>query len=254
MTNGRADYVRHIIGFVRLSGMQLLAAVTAFNTVAVARAQDEWPRFHFGLAVGQAHHGPTLSDAGTPDEIPPAILSRFGSRDADSVTGWKVVAGFRPARVVGAEIEYVDFGEAEIPPPSGNAIVRTHLSMASRAEALVLTSLLFIPEPMSNIDVYGKVGVAKLDESFQVFALENSSVECRNPWCQFQRDVHQTDSRPYVGFGARFQLGPGALRIEYELIDRDNGDDTTMLSIGLAGEWPSRSPRRRERRSSGDAP
>jgi hypothetical protein len=45
------------------------------------------------------------------------------------------------------------------------------------------------------------------------------------------------DSHPYVGIGARFKEAgrAWAFRVEYEAIDGD-GEDTTMLSVGVAWE------------------
>jgi len=42
--------------------------------------------------------------------------------------------------------------------------------MKADANAWVLSALLFIPESSPTFDVYGKVGVAELDESFSAYA------------------------------------------------------------------------------------
>ena len=88
----------------------------------------------------------------------------------ESSKGGKVVAGFRPVRVVGAEISMSTsvrrrretlFSERYYP-------ALTVYSFKGKANATVLTALLFIPDPSPSFDVYGKVGVAKLEESFDV--------------------------------------------------------------------------------------
>jgi hypothetical protein len=45
--------------------------------------------------------------------------------------------------------------------------------------ATVLTSLLFIADPSPSFDVYGKVGVAQLEESFDVGVFRNRLVPLR---------------------------------------------------------------------------
>ena len=55
--------------------------------------------------------------------------------------------------------------------------------------------------------------------------------------CTFSSDVDQSDSGAYLGFGARFRIARAvAVRVEYEALDRDVGDNTTMLSLGIAWE------------------
>ena len=222
------------------TALAVLTAIAAFATTVELRAQDEdqrqdrnWRRFHVGAAVGQSHLGPDLASTGAP----PEILDRFGNRSPpDNPTGWKLVAGFRPARLVGVEVQYVEYGTAEIPPPSGNGIFRTHVDMESTADATVLTALLFVPMPSPAFDIYGKVGVAKLDETVRAHALLVGA-PCFPLACNFSGDKDQSGSHPYFAIGFRHEIGRMlAFRAEYEVVDRDSGDDTTMLSVGVAWE------------------
>jgi len=226
---------------MRASSLTALAAIAAFGTTGALRAQDEernqdegWRRFHVGVAVGESHLAPSLSSTGAP----PEVIERFGDRSPPDPTGWKLVAGFRPARVVGVEVQFIDFGTAEIPPPSGHGIVRTHVDMESSADATVLTALLFIPKQSPAFDVYGKIGVGKLNESFRAHALV---VEFGSPCypfpCSFSTDKRQSDAHPYFAIGFRHEIGrAAAFRVEYETIHGDAGDDTTMFSAGVAWE------------------
>jgi len=216
-------------------------ALVALNLACAGKAQDEngtadrdKPRFYVGAALGKAHLNVDLASTGAP----PLVLDRFVNRSPpDSTTGWKLTAGFRPVRVVGVELGYADFGEAEIPPPTGNGIIRTHVDMETSADAIMLAAVLFVPLRSPALDVYGKVGVAKLDESFQVHALV-SDPPCTPLTCtNFSNSGHNTGSHPYFGVGFRHEITRAiALRLEYEAIDRDSGDDTEMWSVGLAWE------------------
>ena len=99
----------------------------------------------------------------------------------------------------------------------------------------MLSALLFIPEASQSIDVYGKVGVADLDESFVASATDTRAAAGCRP---FSSSIEQSDSAPYVGFGGRFKIAREfALRVEYEAIDRDGGDPIAMLSLGIAVEF-----------------
>jgi len=169
----------------------------------------------------------------------------WGDQRTDDSKGWKVAAGFRPLRIVGAEIQYVDFGEDEVSKTRGfGAQVRTitdGLDMKASATAWVVSALLFIPERSPMVDVYGKVGMAALDESLEAHTFHITIGNCVISACprdDLYSDVHESDTRPYLGIGARFLVGRGAaVRVEYEAIDRDTGDETTMFSVGVGKEF-----------------
>ena len=228
------------------SSNQLLIVIAAFGTAGVVRAQDEaqvreWPRLHIGIAGGPTELGRSLSEIG-------GSLEQFwGDLPVESGTGRKLVVGFRPVRVVGAEIQYVDLGEGVasdsrrwplFSPTVPTTVQSIHLE--SSANARVLTALLFIPERATWFDVYGKVGIAELRESLEVHTWDQEPPECRYPvayGCTFDSEEEHTDTRPYVGFGARFKVARRwAVRVEYEAIDRDVGDNATVFSLGIAWE------------------
>jgi hypothetical protein len=218
----------------------MATALAAFSVGNAGLAQGEdpsadgaWPRFHIGAALGKSHLSGDLLSAGAP----PEVLERLGNRSPpDDTGGWKLAFGFRPARAVGMEIQYVDFGEAEIPPPTGNGIVRTHVDMETSADAIVLAALLFVPLRSRPFDVYGKVGVAKLDGSLRVHALVTGA-PCVPLACNFNADLDDTGTHPYLAVGLRHPITRGvAFRVEYEAIDGDVGDDTRMFSLGFALE------------------
>jgi opacity protein-like surface antigen len=222
------------------TSVPLLAAIAAFHTATAARAQ-EWPRYHVGVGIhtGEVDFETDWEGAGVPEFIRPTSW-----RESESGSPWRLSAGFRPLRVVGAEIEYIDLGDAKAEDGySTNASVGLgdHW-LKTKASAIVLTAVLFIPERSPSFDVYGKVGVAAYKESFDVH-VSNWTPMCRlqpfgqAPECLFDTEGHETNSQPYVGLGARFKVAPAwAVRIEYEAIDDDFADATTMLFLGIAWE------------------
>lgn len=221
-----------------MRSLVLLAAIAAFSTAGSVRAQEERPRFHVGAAVGESDLAWDWSQSGLPE--------RFWSDESmepDRVR--KVVAGFRPVRIVGAEIEYVVFDDAGMGARGrrlfggGQApLVYDQTSyMKAGAEAWVLSALLFFPEPSPSVGFYAKIGVADLDESFTASATTVECVpvvQCLNT---INSDVHRRDAGPYLGIGARFDVARAvAIRVEYEAIDRDVGDNVTMWSLGVGWE------------------
>jgi opacity protein-like surface antigen len=229
------------------SSIQLLVVISALGTSAVVRAQDaaqaqEWPRYHVGVGIhtgGKADFGTDWESAGVPEFIRPTTSVESGSE-----SHWRLSAGFRPLRVVGAEIEYIALGEAKAEDgySPNMSIARGDYWLKTKASATVLTAVLFIPDSSPSFDVYGKVGVAVYIESFDVH-VSNWTPMCRlqpfgqKPECLLDNEEHETDSQPYLGIGARIKIaGDWAARIEYEAIDQDVGDNTTMFSLGIAWE------------------
>jgi hypothetical protein len=216
-----------------------LAAIAAFGSDAAIAQDQEWPRFHVGVAVGESRLDRTLSEASE------ALAEIWGDKSIDDVTGWKVAAGFRPSRIVGAEIQYVEFGEDEVSDVDGYGAqvftITAGLDMKASTTAWVASALVFIPERSPTVDVYGKVGIAALDESLEAHHFNYVLGPCipisACPLNVQDSAVHESDSRPYLGIGARFKVARAlGVRVEYEAIDRDTGDDITMLSIGVAFE------------------
>lgn len=223
-----------------------MLALAAFGPPIVVRAQDEvqaedWPRFYIGIALGESNWRVDMSEGGLPENY---VIG--GSIESDNAL--KIVAGYRPIRFVGVEIQAIDFGEGKTNAQGGTAhdgggqvgIYYDKVSrMSASSDARVLSALLFAPESLRLVDVYGKVGVAVFDESLTVHGFDAHSPGCMPPTtCAFDNQVYQSDSHAYAGIGARFKIArAGAVRIEYEAVDRDGEDPTTLLSLGVALEF-----------------
>jgi hypothetical protein len=170
----------------------------------------------------------SLAEAGEP------LVGLFGDLELDDPTAWKLTAGWRPNRIVGAEVLYVDFNEAAADRYFGAQVDYAGVHARAHANAWVVSALLFVPERWPLFDVYGKFGVAQLDDSFEASGFHYFVPECRPPTvCTYSRE--QDDLQPHVGIGARGKItGTVWLSVEYEATDRDNEDPITMLSFGVA--------------------
>jgi len=191
-----------------------------------------------GVAVGinETKFSPNLSEAG---EIPARIL---GDRalTLDAGHPWKLAVGFRPVRVVGAEIQYLHLGEGDTYVRRGSQVPSQYAAIRASSEATVMSALLFIPERIPETDFYAKVGIAELDESLKASGYDSLGPggQPAIPNCAFDSSVENSDTMvPYVGFGARIRVGrAAAVRVEFEAMDGDLMDNTTMISLGIAWE------------------
>jgi OOP family OmpA-OmpF porin len=169
-----------------LSALTLLAAFAA----APAFAADNG--FYVGAAVGQANTDADLN---------------IGSFDEDE-TGYKLLVGVRPLDLVAFEVSYIDFGS----PSTSIGPVRADADVKGAAAF----GLVYLPLPLPVVDLYGKVGFARLDTK-----IDSGS---------FRLDRNDTDFA--WGVGGQLNFGSLSLRAEYERFKTDAGDPD-MISVGL---------------------
>jgi opacity protein-like surface antigen len=171
------------------------------------------------LAVlGLAATGAQAADWSTGPFIGPyvgaaALQSRFDSDnfDVDDVddedTGWKILAGVRMTPHFGLEADYTKFGKAQAPSAAvGGPFV-------ARAKAFSAFGIGYMP--VGPVDLYAKVGAARIDADGNVGA------------------VFFDDKKVEFAYGAGVQLGLGrlGLRAEYEKIDTDVIGDLDVISL-----------------------
>jgi opacity protein-like surface antigen len=134
---------------------------------------------------------------------------------------WKVMLGVRPVSLVGAEIEYVDFGQ----PHRANAIGITSVN----DKAAALYGLLYLPLPVPYFDVFGKVGLARLEND--VTAHLPLACPVGFPSCGLFQ-LNRTNTQLAYGGGAQIKIKSLSVRVEYERIQASDGNPE-LFSIGL---------------------
>jgi hypothetical protein len=169
--------------------------------------------FYVGASVGR-------SDDRT--SIAPDPLYRFDASD----TGWKVLIGLRPIPLIAGELSYVNFGH----PTSVTNVGAYTLRANALQRAETLSGLIFAPIPLPALDVYARLGLARLDVG------SNGSLSC-NPGYECPADVlplafDRTHYDFLWGAGAQLKFSPFALRLEYERIDDARGNPV-LLSAGV---------------------
>ncbi len=147
----------------------------------------------------------------------------------DHHTAWKAIVGVRPISLVGAELEYIDFGHASSAAAyTYGSYVYGPTNASTHPRAGVLFAVGYLPLPMPFIDVYGKLGVARLDTSVNGTAQSAcTGVACTSclPGCStfpFQR-TQWTTNLAYGG-GVQTKVLGIAFRAEYERISSSYGD------------------------------
>jgi hypothetical protein len=160
---------------------------------ALAQDQDVVKGFYAGGAITQARF----------DD------DNFSLADVDDEdNSWKVIGGYRFHENFGAELSYVDFGELSAQQLTGTG------SFSAEAKGLTAFAVGFIPVPY--VDLFAKIGVAKID------------AKTRGLVTNF--DDNTTEFA--YGAGAQWRWRNLAVRAEYEKFDTDIIGDLDLISLG----------------------
>jgi hypothetical protein len=184
-----------------------------------ARAADPLG-FYVGGAIGQSHVRAQENAFGTP----------LGFDEHH--TAWKLLAGLRPISLVGAEVEYVDFGH-----PSallGPQHSLSNFQADAQARAVGLFGVAYSPIPLPLLDIYGKAGFARLQTRVNASVVCTAGGDCPpariGPGQPFY--LNRIDLRFAYGAGAQIKLAAFGIRAEYERISASGGDPD-LLSLGI---------------------
>jgi OmpA-OmpF porin, OOP family len=141
----------------------------------------------------------------------------------DHQTAWKVIGGIRPLPIVGAEVEYIDFGH---PDHDYGANGFANYGLDSHPRAAALFGVGYLPLPVPFFDVFAKAGIARLQTDVTTFTCAPSST-CTGANEGFFRQ-NQTDNRFAYGVGVQSKAWGFAFRAEYERISSQFGDPDAL--------------------------
>lgn len=179
-----------------------LIAIGACGAATVASASDFNPAgVYIGAAVGQSN---VRNDG--------YYSSSYYGFD-NHATAWQLTAGVRPISPIGLEYDYIDFG-------SPNGYDGSYFNNGNSTTASALFGVGYLPLPIPYLDIYGKLGVARLQVDTTVFG----------PNAPYH--VGFTNSDIAYGVGAQFRFSNLALRAEYERVS-DRTGDPDMLAVGV---------------------
>jgi hypothetical protein len=145
----------------------------------------------------------------------------------DHQTAWKVMAGVRPISLVGAELEYIDFGQ---PSTHRGYFDTNYYGTDSHPRAAALFAVGYLPLPIPLIDIYGKAGVARLQTDVTTTVAANCGTQTTCPQYVTSRR-NQTDNKLAYGVGVQSKFWGVAFRAEYERISSSYGDPDA-LTVG----------------------
>jgi hypothetical protein len=195
---------------VALAGVMTLG----ISTVAVA---DNPLGVYVGAGVGESQIG-NHNDYYDPNG--------YGGGFHDHDAAWKVLVGMRPLPFVGAELEYIDFGNAG--GNDGYYSSNYDYGVSAHPKATVLYGLGYLPLPLPFLDVYGKLGVARLQTDNSYFY----NVPCTSSAtgaCAIESRFDQQNTKFAYGAGVQAKWQDFAFRGEYERISSNYGDPNTVM-------------------------
>jgi hypothetical protein len=145
----------------------------------------------------------------------------------DHQTAWKVMAGVRPIPIIGAELEYIDFGQ---PGTHRGYFDTNYYGTDSHPRAGALFGVGYLPIPVPFFDVYGKAGVARLETDVTTTVVPDCGPGVTCPrYVSTRHD--QTDNKFAYGVGVQSKWWGVSFRAEYERISSSYGDPDA-LTVG----------------------
>jgi opacity protein-like surface antigen len=198
--------------------------------MSLAHADDPLG-LYIGAAYGQAHIKAQLAGLVSGAALPGLDSTR---------SAYQAMLGLRPLSFLGAEVTYVDLGQASLAGlniPAAGAVGTVFTAERASQKGEAAYALLYLPVPV--IDVYLKAGMSRIttDKSATYFDLAEFC-QIGHPNCNVH-DVSgsSTDTAFAYGAGLEWKLGDWAVRGEYERFSAA-GANPSLFSIGMT-YWPS---------------
>ena len=176
------------------------AVALVLSAATVSARADDLIGFYGGAGIGQSN----VKDG----------TIGFNQHDF----AWQLTAGLRPIHVIGAEIDYVSFGE-----PHAN-IGGLHVNARERAAAAF--GVLYLPIPAPLFDVYGKAGLGRVQNQV------NTTGECVSFNACGLLNFNRTGTQFAWGVGGQIKFGNLALRTEYEGFNATGGSQA-IINVGI---------------------
>ncbi len=190
---------------MRREKQAFLVAIAAAALTMPALAQDGGGYFGASIGPSKAKHWCST------DDLPPgAALAACDARGK----GWKMFAGYRFNRFLGFEGSFIDYDKATLTATSGPEST----TVTARATALSAAAVGIIP--LGPLEVFGKVGIAKVKAQSREASLSGTTFK-----------LGKNDNEAHYGLGLNYRLtSEWDVRAEFERI-RDSRIDFFSLGI-----------------------
>jgi hypothetical protein len=196
----------------RVFGVLLAAAVAA--GVSTEASADNVIGAYVGAGVG-------ASNVGNSNYYDYGYYGGYHDNDV----AWKAIFGVRPIPFAGAEAEWLDFGSGN----GNNGYYGNNYfysNSSSHPKAAILYGVGYLPLPIPYLDVFGKLGAARLQNDITTYAYPSGY--CPPPYSACASPIaYRTDQWNWDfawGAGVQFKWQDFAFRAEYERIDSQFGD------------------------------
>jgi hypothetical protein len=182
--------------------------------LAAGAAQADDPLFYVGAGISRNNLS-GITNNGT------------GYADLDK-TSWKADVGFRPISYFGVEADYIELGSKTQSFGSGTATSLPAVLTTARSDAKAFAGYAvgFLPVPLPNFDLFGKVGLARwsLDGNGSTTYMSGNP-----PPSLFS---FSTSGTAFAwGAGGQFHWGNIGARLEYENFNIKNTNGAGVLSL-----------------------
>jgi hypothetical protein len=146
--------------------------------------------------------------------------------------GWNAVIGLRPIPFLGAEAEYIDFGNSHLgagPPFLVGGLPQQYLGGEAHDRAVAVFAVGYLPLPVPWLELFGKLGAA------QIWEHDSYSVSYNNAVGYATDNTHPSGAA--YGGGVQFRFEQLAIRAQFERISGSRSfggwNNPQLLSLGL---------------------
>jgi hypothetical protein len=193
----------------------LLATLVLLVTPSGNAVAEDLLGLYVGGAIGQSRVVEAAETACLCDLDPGTVITEKFDKTHLAFQG---VLGARPISLVGAEIDYIDFGK-----PDGQA---NTFPVSASIKGVAAFGVLYLPVPV--VDIYLKAGVARLESTLKY----SYCGPCACNFCLNSIRLDRTNTSGAGGVGAQYRFGSWAVRGEYERFNAAGGNPS-LLSAGI---------------------
>ncbi|MGC1387267.1 MAG: outer membrane beta-barrel protein [Steroidobacteraceae bacterium] len=215
----------------RIAGV--LLAILALGASGSAVAGNPLGAY-VGFGVGASNVGNNNYGNGYGYGCGPYACYGYGGNYGTNVVSWKVMAGIRPLPIVGAELEYMDFGSAN----GNNGYYNNYYYSGANThpKATILYGVGYLPLPLPYLDVFGKVGVARLQTNESAYYNPTACPLPTGVGCSSAliAGINQTNDKFAYGAGVQARWQDFAFRAEYEGVSSEYGNPA---AVSISVTW-----------------
>ena len=203
--------------------------------VLVAAATPAWADNPLGLYVGAGIGVSNVGNNYSSNYCNCYPYGYYGGYNNNNNVAWKVMLGMRPVPVIGAEVEYLDFGSSN----GNDGYYNSYYDYGANThpKATMLFAVGYLPIPVPNLDVFGKLGAAHLQTDISFNTCTGAYNPAGGPGsCPTSSAyaIDQSNTKFAYGAGVQWRYQEFAFRAEYEGVSSEYGNPE---AISVSVTW-----------------